>query len=159
MIENISRVRSSQIVVQRTFEQKLILNSVWCQAGYRVLSDAYSCSDPCEFPDYGARCSGRCGCSKEDCHHVHGCPVTSTVVTTQRTTSSRRATISNFSQQNTTIEAHRPLEDDQQRLCFRCVVVGVGIVLIVIMMIINVVNVKALRRRTRKTNKNTQPVV
>nr|XP_022286152.1 uncharacterized protein LOC111099084 isoform X2 [Crassostrea virginica] len=104
---------------------------VGCQAGYRVLLDPYSCSDPCEFPDYGARCSGRCGCSKEDCHHVHGCPVTT----------------------------HRPLEDDQQRLCFRCVVVGVGIVLIVIMMIINVVNVKALRRRTRKTNKNTQPVV
>ena len=50
-------------------------------------------------------------------------------------------------------------KEDPQRLCFRCVVVGVGIVLIVIMMIINVVNVKAFRRRTRKTNINTQPVV
>ena len=49
-----------------------------CPVGYYVISDPYNCSEPCEFPRYGARCGGRCDCSKEDCHHVHGCPVTST---------------------------------------------------------------------------------
>ena len=49
-----------------------------CPVGYHVGSDFYNCSDACNYPHYGARCSEGCDCSKEDCHHVHGCPVTST---------------------------------------------------------------------------------
>ncbi|XP_078338881.1 uncharacterized protein LOC111134125 [Crassostrea virginica] len=75
---------------------------VGCQAGYRVLSDPYSCSDMCNYPSYGARCSERCDCSKEDCHHVHGCHITTTVVTTQKTTSTQRTTILSFLQRKTT---------------------------------------------------------
>nr|XP_022338656.1 uncharacterized protein LOC111134125 isoform X1 [Crassostrea virginica] len=69
-----------------------------CPVGYQVLFDDYNCSIPCYYPSYGKRCSKTCGCSKEDCHHVHGCPVITTVVTTHETTSSHRS----FSQRNTT---------------------------------------------------------
>nr|XP_022338657.1 uncharacterized protein LOC111134125 isoform X2 [Crassostrea virginica] len=69
-----------------------------CPVGYQVLFDDYNCSIPCFYPKYGKRCGKVCGCSKEDCHHVQGCPVTTTVVTTQETTSSHRS----FSQRNTT---------------------------------------------------------
>ncbi|XP_078338779.1 uncharacterized protein LOC111134062 [Crassostrea virginica] len=75
---------------------------VGCQAGYLVLLDPYNCSEPCYYPRYGARCSERCDCLKEDCHHVHGCPVTTTVVTTQKTTSTQRTTILSFLQRKTT---------------------------------------------------------
>lgn len=50
-----------------------------CPAGYRVLSSDYNCTDPCDYPSYGAHCRETCSCSNEDCHHVYGCPETSTI--------------------------------------------------------------------------------
>lgn len=48
-----------------------------CPVGYRVLSSDYNCTDPCDFPSYGAHCKETCSCSKEECNNVYGCPVRS----------------------------------------------------------------------------------
>uniref|UniRef100_A0A8W8KL13 Uncharacterized protein n=1 Tax=Magallana gigas TaxID=29159 RepID=A0A8W8KL13_MAGGI len=50
-----------------------------CPPGYINPTSDINCSLPCSYPSYGARCEGRCNCSKEDCHHVFGCPVTMNV--------------------------------------------------------------------------------
>lgn len=47
-----------------------------CPPGYSNPINDVNCSLPCSYPTYGALCEGRCYCSKEDCHHVHGCHVT-----------------------------------------------------------------------------------
>nr|XP_034338753.1 uncharacterized protein LOC117693004 [Crassostrea gigas] len=57
---------------------------VECPAGYNKSPSGNNCSVPCRHPSYGARCGSRCNCSEEDCHHVDGCPVTSTKGTFQK---------------------------------------------------------------------------
>lgn len=59
--------------------QSLVSVYYWteCPAGYNKSPSGNNCSVPCRHPSYGARCGSRCNCSKEDCHHVYGCPVTS----------------------------------------------------------------------------------
>nr|XP_022342073.1 uncharacterized protein LOC111135906 [Crassostrea virginica] len=47
-----------------------------CPEGYQVKFGEHNCSVPCYHPNYGARCGRQCGCSKEECHNVHGCTVT-----------------------------------------------------------------------------------
>nr|XP_022294433.1 uncharacterized protein LOC111104660 isoform X1 [Crassostrea virginica] len=47
-----------------------------CPEGYQVIFGENNCSVPCYYPSYGARCGQQCSCSKEDCHHVHGCNFT-----------------------------------------------------------------------------------
>ncbi|XP_048746815.2 multiple epidermal growth factor-like domains protein 11 [Ostrea edulis] len=47
---------------------------VECLAGYKP-DKKNNCTEPCDFPDYGAYCQNTCNCSQEDCHHVNGCPV------------------------------------------------------------------------------------
>ncbi|XP_034337168.2 uncharacterized protein [Magallana gigas] len=60
---------------------------VECSPGYSNPTNDINCSLPCSYPSYGARCEGRCNCSKEGCHHVYGCPVTSTSSQTRKLTS------------------------------------------------------------------------
>nr|XP_034337170.1 uncharacterized protein LOC117692672 [Crassostrea gigas] len=58
-----------------------------CPPGYSFPANDVNCSLPCSYPSYGALCESRCDCSKEDCHHVYGCHVTSTNAKTRITTS------------------------------------------------------------------------
>lgn len=48
-----------------------------CPPGYSNPPNDDNCGLPCGYPSYGALCEGLCNCSKEDCHHVYGCTVTS----------------------------------------------------------------------------------
>ncbi|XP_056002752.1 uncharacterized protein LOC130049344 [Ostrea edulis] len=61
---------------------------VECLAGYKT-DKRNTCTEPCDFPDYGAYCQSTCNCSQENCHHVNGCSVlgtTASLVTTTETT-------------------------------------------------------------------------
>nr|XP_022345784.1 uncharacterized protein LOC111138212 isoform X2 [Crassostrea virginica] len=102
-----------------------------CPVGYQVLFDDYNCSIPCYYPSYGKRCGKTCGCSKEDCNHVQGCPVIRSMSTTF----------------------------DEEPFEFKYLSVGVGIFLIVIMMTINVVNVHSWKQKTRDADEAISSVV
>lgn len=48
-----------------------------CPPGYFNPNNDDNCKVFCRHPSYGALCGDFCNCSKEDCHHVYGCHVTS----------------------------------------------------------------------------------
>nr|XP_034336163.1 uncharacterized protein LOC117692473 [Crassostrea gigas] len=56
-----------------------------CPPGYFNPNNDDNCKVFCRHPSYGALCGDFCNCSKEDCHHVYGCHVTSIKGTTQKT--------------------------------------------------------------------------
>nr|XP_022345783.1 uncharacterized protein LOC111138212 isoform X1 [Crassostrea virginica] len=124
-----------------------------CPVGYQVLFDDYNCSIPCYYPSYGKRCGKTCGCSKEDCNHVQGCPVISTPVT------SNTDTVFGISKKNTSTNGSMSTTFDEEPFEFKYLSVGVGIFLIVIMMTINVVNVHSWKQKTRDADEAISSVV
>lgn len=50
-----------------------------CPPGYFNPYYNNTCSSPCGQPTYGPLCGSVCDCPEEDCHHVIGCPVTTTM--------------------------------------------------------------------------------
>lgn len=50
-----------------------------CPPGYFNPYYNNTCSSPCGQPTYGPLCGSECDCLEEDCHHVIGCPVTTTM--------------------------------------------------------------------------------
>lgn len=58
-----------------------------CPPGYFNPYYNNTCSSPCGQPTYGPSCGSVCDCPEEDCHHVIGCPVTTTMTSKLKTIS------------------------------------------------------------------------
>lgn len=126
-----------------------------CPPGYDKLNNSYNCSTPCTHPSYGSRCGSRCNCSKEECHHVTGCPATTTVSTEM----SFEATSLSSTERTITTGENLGNYENMTRLYIRHYIVGVGLVIVAIMMAINIFNIHTYRKRNRKSKETIQPVI
>ncbi|XP_034337167.2 uncharacterized protein [Magallana gigas] len=126
-----------------------------CPPGYSYPANDINCSLPCGYPSYGARCEGRCNCSNEDCHHVYGCPVTTTI----KKEPSFEMKSFNATQNKMTTKESVDHHTNLEKAYIRRYVIGVGLVLVAIMVIINIFNIHTYRRRNRETKETIHPVI
>lgn len=69
-------IKSKPFLLKNAILNKtLIFDFEECPPGYLKPDQDVNCSLPCGYPSYGALCGSRCNCSKGDCNHVYGCPV------------------------------------------------------------------------------------
>lgn len=126
-----------------------------CPPGYFNPTNDINCSLPCGYPSYGAQCEGRCNCSKEDCHHVYGCPVTTTISTEP----SFDMTCFNAAQSEMTTKETVEHRGNLDMACIRRYVIGFGLVLVAIMVIINIFNIHTYRKRNREAKETIHLVI